>query len=54
MGKPKKTDTQDTEWIATERSEDAEEALMREYHYHILRAAELKRFLRGCGMLGDD
>ena len=54
MGKPKKPVEKDSEWIATERSDDAEEALMREYHYHLLRAAELKRFLHGCGMIGDE
>jgi cytochrome b len=44
----------DSEWTATERSDDAEEALLRELHYHMLRVAELKRFLHGCGMTGDE
>ena len=42
-----------SEWISTERSEAAEEALLREYHYHMLRAEELKNFLRGCGISVD-
>ena len=54
MGPKKRAVRDDLERIATERSDDAEEALMREYHYHLLRAAELKRFLRGCGMVGDE
>ena len=46
----------DTEWTATERSDAAEEALTREFHYHMLRAEELRVFLRGCGVLlnGDE
>ena len=44
----------DPEWVQTERSEDAESELFREYQYHLLRAAELKRFLHGCGMIGDE
>lgn len=45
----------DSEWTATERSDDAEEALMREYHYHMLRAEELRRFLINCGYVpGED
>jgi|HubBroStandDraft_4_1064222.scaffolds.fasta_scaffold2444610_2 hypothetical protein len=44
----------DLEWTATERSDDAEETIFREYQYHLLRAAELKRFLHGCGMIGDE
>jgi hypothetical protein len=43
--------TIDVEWTATERSDDAEEALEREYAYHMLRADELRRFLRGCGVI---
>lgn len=38
------------EWVSTERSDAAEEALTREYHYHMLRAEELKGFLRNCGI----
>ena len=34
----------------TERSDAAEEALIREYHYHLLRAEELGVFLRNCGV----
>ena len=53
--KPKKP-VEDTEHIATERSDDAEEALEREYHYHMLRAEELRRFLHNCGIMvgGED
>lgn len=40
----------DEEWDTTERSEAAEKALVREYHYHMLRAEELREFLRGCGI----
>ena len=38
------------EWILTERSEAAESALEREYHYHMLRAEELRNFLSNCGI----
>jgi hypothetical protein len=41
----------DSDWTSTERSDDAEEELLRELHYHMLRVEELKRFLRGCGMV---
>ncbi len=44
----------DPEHIATERSDSAEEALLREYHYHSLRAEELRVFLRGCGYSLDE
>ena len=56
MGTKKKVVKEDNEWMATERSDAAEEALEREYHYHMLRAEELKRFLRGCGICvaGDE
>jgi hypothetical protein len=40
----------DREWVASERSDAAEEALIREFHYHMLRAEELRNFLRGCGI----
>lgn len=40
----------DTEWVSTERSDAAEEALAREYAYHMLRATELKNLLHGVGM----
>jgi hypothetical protein len=52
---PNLQQTIDSEWLATERSDDAEEALLRELHYHMLRVEELRRFLRGCGMsTGED
>lgn len=41
----------DAEWTATERSDKAEQALLREYHYHALRADELREFLMGCGII---
>jgi hypothetical protein len=44
----------DVEWVATERSDAAEKALIREYHYHLLRAEELSVFLRNCGVLLDE
>lgn len=37
------------EEMATDRSNRAEAALLREYLYHSLRAEELKEFLIGCG-----
>lgn len=43
----------DSEWIATERSDEAEEALLRELHYHMLRVEELTLFLRKCGIMVD-
>ena len=43
----------DHEWVATERSDDAENALLREYYYHLLRVEELRRFLHGCGFALD-
>lgn len=39
----------DQEWTQTERSDAAEAAILREYHYHMLRAEELSIFLRGVG-----
>lgn len=39
----------DDEWTQTERSDAAEAAILREYHYHMLRAEELSIFLRGVG-----
>lgn len=44
----------DGEWISTERSDKAEEAIEREYHYHMLRASELKIFLNNCGVDVDN
>jgi hypothetical protein len=43
----------DSEWTATERSDDAEAAVLREYHYHLLRCEELKIFLKNCGFSVD-
>ena len=40
----------DNQWFVTERSEAAESALTREYHYHMLRAEELRNFLSDCGI----
>lgn len=39
----------DLQYVATARSDEAEEALLREYHYHLLRAAELRIMLEHCG-----
>jgi hypothetical protein len=41
---------QDEEWVATERSDAAEQSLLREYYYHMLRAEELRNFLNDCGI----
>jgi hypothetical protein len=38
------------QWEETERSEAAESALVRGYHYHMLRAEELREFLRHVGI----
>lgn len=41
---------EDVEWLATERSDEAEELLLREYQYHMLRVQELKKFLHDSGI----
>jgi hypothetical protein len=49
----KKAVKEDSEWVTTERSEAAEDALLREYQYHMLRAEELREFLNNCGIQID-